>query len=147
MSDSQFDIESGPDSSDDSSYAQELLAVAIDDEPDIVDAVVELLKDFGIEVLSETDPIKGIELVRKTLPDVVILDIMMPEMDGYQFADALAADPSTSHIPIVYLTSKCIKDDLCKTFAQGGTLFVKKPFLAAELAESLRIAVSLAKTF
>ncbi len=123
-----------------------LLAVAVDDEEDILEAVTELMKDFGIDVIGESDPRRAITLVERLLPDVVILDIMMPDMDGYEFASKLESDPRTSHIPIVYLTAKGIEDDLCRTFAQGGTMYVKKPFMADELADALRISVSLSKT-
>jgi CheY-like chemotaxis protein len=140
----QIDAYDGPTVLDDT-YPS-LLAVAVDDEEDILDAVTELMKDFKIDVVGESDPRKAVELVKKLLPDVIVLDIMMPGMDGYEFAEEMGADPRTSHIPIVYLTAKCIEDDLCRTFTQGGIMYVKKPFMADELAQSLRMAVSLAKT-
>lgn len=119
--------------------------VAIDDEPDVVETIVQLMQDFGFEIVGETDPRKGLSVVADLKPDAVLLDIMMPGMDGYEFAGEMAASADTCEIPIVYLTSKGIRDDLCQSFSQGGTMYVKKPFLAQELAESIRIAVSLAK--
>ena len=121
--------------------------VAVDDEPDVVDTVVQLMQDFGFEIVGETDAATAITLVKNFKPDVIILDIMMPGMDGYEFARRILSDDETRQIPIVYLTSKGIRDDLCRSFAQGGTMYVKKPFLAEELADSLRIAISLAKAF
>jgi CheY-like chemotaxis protein len=103
------------------------------------------MQEFGFEIVGETDPVKAISTVRRLRPDVIILDIMMPEMDGYEFARIISSEEETRKIPIVYLTAKTIKDDLCRSFALGGTMYVKKPFLAQELADSLRIAVSLAK--
>lgn len=140
----QFNASDGPATIDDG-YPR-LLAVAVDDEEDILETVTELMKDFRIDVVGESDPHKAVDLVGKLLPDVIVLDIMMPGIDGYEFAKRMEADPRTSHIPIVYLTGKCIEDDLCRTFAQGGIMYVKKPFMADELAQSLRMAVSLAKT-
>lgn len=119
--------------------------VAIDDEPDVVETIVQLMQDFGFEIVGETDPKKGLSVVADLKPDAVLLDIMMPGMDGYEFAGEMAASEETREIPIVYLTSKGIRDDLCRSFSQGGTMYVKKPFLAQELAESIKIAVSLAK--
>ncbi len=119
--------------------------IAVDDEPDVIDTIVELMQDFGFEIVGSTDPAGALNIVKSFRPDVILLDIMMPGMDGYEFARRILSDQDTQHIPIVYLTSKGIRDDLCRSFAQGGTMYVKKPFLAEELADSLRIAVSLAK--
>jgi len=132
---------------DQSAGLRSIRVLAVDDEPDVVETIVELMTDFGFEIVGETDPYAAVDRVRKFAPDVVILDIMMPGMDGYEFAEKMKEDDRTRNIPIVYLTSKEIRNDLCQSFARGGTLFVKKPFLADELADSLRIATALAKTF
>lgn len=124
---------------------QVLRAVALDDEPEVIETISELMKDFGFEIVGETDPSKAYSLIRDFRPDVIILDIMMPDIDGYEFASWLASDEKMSRIPIVYVTSKDFRNDLCQSFARGGTMYVKKPFLAEELAESLRIAISLAR--
>lgn len=124
---------------------QLLRAVALDDEPDVIETIIDLMSDFGFDIIGDTDPTKAFSLIREFCPDVIILDIMMPDVDGYEFAEWLESDTKTSRIPIVYLTSKDFRDDLCKSFQRGGTMYVKKPFLAQELADSLRIAISLAK--
>ena len=120
-------------------------AVAVDDEAEVVTTIVELMQDFGVEVVGEIDPYKAFDLIKSYQPDVVILDIIMPGMDGYELATKMAEDENTREIPIVYLTAKDFKNDLCQSFARGGTMYLKKPFLAEELADSLRIAVSLSK--
>jgi len=124
---------------------QVLRAVALDDEPEVIETIIELMRDFGFEIIGETDPSKAYSLIRDLHPDVIILDIMMPDIDGYEFAGWLASDANISKIPIVYVTSKDFRNDLCQSFARGGTMYVKKPFLAEELADSLRIAISLAR--
>lgn len=125
---------------------EELRVVAIDDEPGVTLAIVDLMTDFGFEIVGESDPRKAFALIKRLMPDVVILDIMMPLVDGYEIARQMSDDPSTSAIPVVYLTAKGVKNDLCRSFMSGGILYLKKPFLAEELADSLRIAVSLART-
>jgi len=124
---------------------ENIRVVAVDDEPDVVDTIVQLMQDSGFEIVGETDPVRAISIIRSLRPDVIILDLIMPDMDGYEFTRRISSDEETRKIPIVYLTSKGIKNDLCQSFAQGGTMYVKKPFLAQELADSLRIAVSLAR--
>ncbi|MBU1318363.1 MAG: response regulator [candidate division Zixibacteria bacterium] len=124
---------------------QILRAVALDDEPEVIETIIELMKDFGFYIVGETDPSKAYSLIRDFRPDVIILDILMPDIDGYEFAGWLASDENISKIPIVYVTSKDFRNDLCQSFARGGTMYVKKPFLAEELADSLRIAISLAR--
>ncbi len=140
-----FDDRVFPGMTDHSGRGVGIRVVAVDDEPDVIDTIVQLMQDFGFEIVGETDAAKAISTVMNLKPDVIILDLMMPGMDGYEFARRMSSEKETRDIPIVYLTSKGIKNDLCRSFAQGGTMYVKKPFLAQELADSLRIAVSLAK--
>ena len=140
-----FDDRVFPGMTDYSKKGDGIRVVAVDDEPDVIDTIVQLMQDFGFEIVGETDAATALSTVLNLKPDVIILDLMMPGMDGYEFARRISSEEKTRDIPIVYLTSKGIKNDLCKSFAQGGTMYVKKPFLAQELADSLRIAVSLAK--
>jgi CheY-like chemotaxis protein len=145
MMQERFDNNDYPGMTDYSGNGEGIRVVAVDDEPDVIDTIVQLMQDCGFEIVGETDPATAISTVMNLKPDVIILDLMMPGMDGYEFARRISAEEETKEIPIVYLTSKGIKNDLCKSFARGGTMYVKKPFLAQELADSLRIAVSLAR--
>lgn len=124
----------------------QIRVVAVDDEPDVVSSVVNLMSEFGIEVVGESDPEKAVELVKRYRPDVILLDIMMPGLDGYELAERLGEEGQVCEIPVVFLTAKDYHDDACQSFAHGGTLFIKKPFMAQELAETLRIAVSLSRS-
>ncbi len=133
------------DAFDDEAFDQ-IRVVAVDDEPDVVSSVVTLMSEFGFEVVGESDPEKAVELVKRYRPDVILLDIMMPGLDGYELAELLGEEGALSDIPIVFLTAKDYHDDACQSFAHGGTLFIKKPFMAQELAETLRIAVSLSRS-
>lgn len=118
----------------------------MDDEPEVISSIVSLLSEFGFEVAGETDSEKAVELVKRYKPDVVLLDIMMPGLDGYELADKLTEEGYVKDVPVVFLTAKDYHDDACLSFAHGGTLFIKKPFMAQELAETLRVAVSLSRS-
>ena len=120
--------------------------VAVDDEPEVISSITSLLSEFGFEVAGETDSGRAIELVKRYKPDVILLDIMMPGLDGYELADKISDDGRMCDIPVVFLTAKDYHDDACQSFAHGGTLFIKKPFMAQELAKTLRVAVSLSRS-
>lgn len=77
----------------------------IDDEQDFVDTLSFSLKSHGFEVFCVPDGPSGIEKSKSEKPDLIVLDLMMPDMDGYEVAKRLKADNSTSHIPIIVLTA------------------------------------------
>jgi CheY-like chemotaxis protein len=80
--------------------------LAIDDDPVVLDLVKAMLEPEGWTVLSATDGETGLSLARSRRPSVVLLDLLMPGMDGFEVVEALRGDPATSAIPIVVLTSK-----------------------------------------
>jgi len=77
----------------------------IDDDPDFVEATRVVLESGGYQVVTAYDGKEGLERVRKDNPDLVILDIIMPEEDGFKVCEALKADPKLSEIPVIILTS------------------------------------------
>jgi two-component system phosphate regulon response regulator PhoB len=77
----------------------------VDDEPDVADLVSYHLKAKGFQVLTETNPTVSIATARSFLPDLVILDIMMPDLNGMQVCRILRADPRLAHVPIIFLTA------------------------------------------
>lgn len=77
----------------------------IDDEPDFVDATKIVLGSKPYEVIVAYDGIEGLEKARREKPDVIILDVMMPEPDGYEVCNELKSDPQLEHIPVLLLTA------------------------------------------
>jgi len=75
----------------------------------------------------------GLELIAADPPDVVFTDVSMPEMDGFQLADALKARPDLAHIPIVFMTASVQRDQIEECFRHGAAGHVAKPFTTAEL--------------
>ena len=92
------------------------------------------LEAEGMTVLEAADGDRGLELARSELPDVILLDVMMPGRSGWEVAEELLADESTSGIPIVFLTARAEIRDRAKGIDLGGVDYVTKPFNPVELA-------------
>jgi len=106
-----------------------------DDDPVILRLLQVNLELEGYEVLLAHD---GEEVTRAALdevPDLIILDIMMPRMDGYQAVDALKADESTASIPVVFLSAKAQQSDIDRGLKHGVSAYLTKPFDPSELLE------------
>ncbi|HOO32889.1 MAG TPA: response regulator [Thermotogota bacterium] len=99
----------------------------IDDTPENIKMLAEVLKPF-YTVFFATDGLKGIEIVKTEKPDLIILDIMMEPIDGYEVCRRLKADESTSEIPIIFLTAVSDGMDEAKGFETGGVDYITKPF-------------------
>jgi len=92
------------------------------------------LEAEGMTVLEAADGDRGLELARAELPDVILLDVMMPGRSGWEVAEELLADESTTGIPIVFLTARAEIRDRAKGIDLGGVDYVTKPFNPVELA-------------
>ena len=96
------------------------------------------LETEGMEVLEAEDGQEGLEKARSVRPDVVLLDVMLPQLDGWRVAEALLADPRTDQIPIVFLTARAELRDRARGLEIGGVDYITKPFNPVELADSIR---------
>jgi CheY-like chemotaxis protein len=76
---------------------------------------------------------QGLELIERLRPDVVFTDVAMPEMDGFQLADAIRATPDLAHIPIVFMSASVQRDHIEECFRHGAAGHLAKPFTVAEL--------------
>lgn len=105
----------------------------VDDEVDVLDAVGRVLKFEGYEVLLLDHPAKLLDQLEKRAPDLVVLDINMPEMDGITVCRRLRADPRFIALPIVFLTARGTTDDVVIGFEAGADDYIPKPFEVPEL--------------
>jgi two-component system, OmpR family, alkaline phosphatase synthesis response regulator PhoP len=96
------------------------------------------LEAEGMEVLEAGDGPTGLEHARKERPDVILLDVMMPGLDGWRVAEELLEDPATSSIPIVFLTARAELRDRARGLDLGGLDYVTKPFNPVDLAPLIR---------
>jgi len=112
--------------------------LVIDDEPPIRLLCRVNLEAEGMEVLEAGDGPSGLETARSEQPDVVLLDVMMPGLDGWRVAEELLDDDRTSAIPIVFLTARAELRDRARGIDLGGVDYVTKPFNPVELAPLVR---------
>lgn len=115
--------------------------LVIDDEPEITDIVETFLTEAGYTVSVENTSRNAAANARQFKPDVVLLDIMMPEFDGYQTCQALKQDPDLANVPIIFLTGKDRSDDMGRSFKVGGDMFIKKPFSCERLLEIINLVI------
>ncbi len=115
--------------------------LVIDDEPEITDIIETFLESAGYQVRSENSSTIGIERAKTFLPDLILLDIMMPLMDGYEICQELKKSGKTKNIPVVFLTGKDARSDEGKSFKVGGVLYVKKPFSCERLLEIIKVVL------
>jgi DNA-binding response OmpR family regulator len=92
------------------------------------------LEAEGMEVSEAADGASGIEIARREQPDVILLDVMMPRLDGWEVADALLRDERTNEIPIIFLTARAEIRDRARGLDIGGVEYITKPFNPLELA-------------
>jgi two-component system phosphate regulon response regulator PhoB len=107
--------------------------LVVDDEPDAVELVEFNLKNAGFEVITAGDGAEAIKKARAALPDLVILDVMIPEVDGLEVCKLLRRDAVTSGIPILMLTAKAAEIDRVLGLELGADDYVTKPFSPREL--------------
>jgi DNA-binding response OmpR family regulator len=115
--------------------------LVIDDEPPIRLLCRVNLEAEGIEVVEAADGAKGLELARHEKPDAILLDVMMPGLDGWSVAERLLTDEKTSTIPIIFLTARADLRDRVRGMDAGGLDYVTKPFNPVELASLVREVV------
>jgi two-component system sensor histidine kinase/response regulator len=119
----------------------------VDDIPSNLNFLSEVLHLEGIGVLLATSGADAIEIARYKHPDLILLDIAMPLMDGYEVCARLKADPSIQDIPVIYLTARTEPEDILKGFETGAVDYILKPFNATELIARVRTHLELrAKT-
>ena len=116
--------------------------LVIDDEPPIRLLCRVNLEAEGMEVLEASDGPTGLEKARKEEPDVILLDVMMPGLDGWQVAEELIDGEGTNAIPIVFLTARAEARDRARGLDLGGIDYVTKPFNPVELAPLVRDLIS-----
>lgn len=109
-------------------------ALVIEDDPIIRKIASSILNRLGIEVTTADDGLEGMKIVKITKPDVVITDVMMPGLDGYEVTRQLRRDPQYSFVPILILTAQSGLEDKLKAFEAGADDYMSKPFEPAELA-------------
>lgn len=120
--------------------AEERLApvLLVDDEPSIRAICRVNLEGDGLAVLEAKDGAEALEEVRRRRPSLVLLDVMMPGVDGWDVAEQLAADAETRHIPVVFLSARAAPEDRLRAHQLGAVGYVVKPFDPLHLSGIVR---------
>ena len=114
------------------------LVLVIDDDPGVRRTLTSLLRENGIAVISAADGQDGLDTVRDTLPDLVLCDVVMPRVDGFEVCRQLRADPETRLTPLVLITGLGAQDDRIQGIEAGADDFISKPFDEVELLARVR---------
>lgn len=115
----------------------------VDDNPQNIKVLGSIIGNAGYEVAIAMKGDDALIMIEKESPDLILLDIMMPEMDGYEVCRKIKSNPATRDIPIIFLTARRETDDLLKAYEAGGVDYVTKPFDARELLMRVKTHVEL----
>jgi len=113
--------------------------LVIDDDPDICEIVRVNLEGSGYEVAVANDGAAGLSAAREILPDLIILDVLMPELDGWQGLGQLGQDYRTADCPVIMLTCRGDDHDVLRGLQDGAVEYVTKPFYPENLVASVKI--------
>lgn len=113
--------------------------LVIDDNADIRENTAEILELAGYASIKAENGKKGVELALKEKPDIIVCDIMMPELDGYSVLHLLQKNPETRNIPFIFLTAKTERSDLRKGMEMGADDYITKPFEEIELLNAVEV--------
>ncbi len=107
--------------------------VVVEDDRDLARLIQLKLSREGFNIVNAYDGIEGLAEIRRVSPNLVILDIMMPKMNGFQVLKEMRADPVTKDIPVLILTALTQEEDVVKGFQYGADDYMVKPFRPSEL--------------
>ena len=107
--------------------------LVVDDQPHIVRLIQVNLEKEGFNVVTASDGVEGLERVRDSHPDLVILDVIMPRRDGFEVLQAIKSDEAFAELPVIMLTVKTHNADIVKGLRGGAEMYLPKPFHPKEL--------------
>ncbi|MGK7906460.1 MAG: response regulator transcription factor [Synechococcus sp.] len=115
-----------------------LKVLVVEDSPAQREMITGLLKENGLDVLEASDGVMALESIQGQVPDVVVLDIVMPRMNGYEVCRRLKADPATENVSVVMCSSKGEEFDRYWGMRQGADAYIAKPFRPKELIGTIK---------
>lgn len=119
--------------------------MVVDDNPDIITIVKTILEGKGYQVLSASSGQELLNLLPDRKPDLIILDIMMPEMDGLEVLGRLKAITETASIPVILLTAKVQYEDVLGGYKLGADYYITKPFTSTQLVNGINLLLGESK--
>ncbi|MBI2962888.1 MAG: response regulator [Deltaproteobacteria bacterium] len=117
------------------------MILVVDDNEDSLKIISRILQTEGFEVSVERNGKDGLAAALEQLPELVIMDIMMPEMNGIEALEKLRALPQTAHIPVILLTAKSLDEDVLTGYRVGADYYMTKPFTAKQLVYGVNLVL------
>ncbi len=114
------------------------MVLVVEDSPTQLEMITDLLRGSGLQVTVATDGVEAIEQIQTQCPDLVVLDIVMPRMNGYEVCRRLKSDPQTQSVPVVMCSSKGEEFDRYWGMKQGADAYIAKPFQPTELLGTVK---------
>lgn len=121
------------------------IVMIVDDTPDNLALLSDTLSESGYRVLVATDGLSALEQIRYLTPDIILLDVMMPGIDGYETCNRLKSDPKTATIPVLFMTALSELDDLLRGFGEGAVDYLVKPIRPPEVLARVEAQLSQAR--
>jgi twitching motility two-component system response regulator PilH len=110
----------------------------VDDSPSQLMGIRRIVEKLGHEALTAEDGAAGVEAAKREIPDLILMDVVMPNLNGFQATRSITREPSTKHIPIVLVTTKDQDTDRVWGMRQGAKAYITKPFSESELADMIQ---------
>ena len=113
----------------------------VDDSPSQLMGIRRIVESLGHEALTAEDGAAGVEAARRELPDLILMDVVMPTLNGFQATRSIPRDPRTRHIPVILVPTKDQETDRVWGMRQGARAYITKPFNEAQLSETITNAI------
>jgi twitching motility two-component system response regulator PilH len=113
--------------------------LVVDDSPAELTNLRKIVADLGCIVISASNGVQAVELAKSEKPDIIFMDIIMPDMDGYEATRKLSNDPAVKNIPIIFISSKNQKADKLWGQMQGGKGYITKPYTPDQIIKQIRM--------
>jgi DNA-binding response OmpR family regulator len=117
------------------------LVLVADDDPDILSLIALRLERSGFETVLARDGEQALAAAHERKPDIALLDVSMPKLDGYEVTARIRDNPATRHMPVILLTARVQEADMARGVEAGADDYVKKPFSTEELRERIQAAL------
>jgi CheY-like chemotaxis protein len=113
--------------------------LVVDDEEVIVDLLLNILQREGYQMHCARSGRQAVEIAMKVSPDLIIMDILMPDLDGYGATELIKQNSSLKDVPVIFLTGRSAEEDGGKAFATGATTFIRKPFKNQQIKDLVNL--------
>lgn len=120
--------------------------LVVDDEEVIVGLLKDILEREGYQVHCGRSGREAVEIAMKVHPDLIIMDIVMPDLDGYGATELIKQNPTLQDVPVIFLTGRSAEEDVGQAFATGATAFIRKPFKQRQIKNLVKLTMMSATT-